>query len=124
MLLLRQRLARQPKYFDGSNNASHIVRVQLRGCEPHPPAVAGESSTLLLTVLNLNDIAVVVDAIDVSGPFEVPLDQPPFELPPGFGSTITVEFEPLQPGQKTGEVILDLNAPPDELRCALSGEAR
>jgi hypothetical protein len=86
--------------------------------------VAGESSELLLTVANYNDIPVRIEHIEVEDPFSTPRERPPIELPAGFGSNMTVLFAPRAPGQKAGELVLYLNAPPDELRCTLSGEAR
>lgn len=98
--------------------------VKLLGCAPHPPAVTGESSELLLTVANYNDVPLRIEHIEVEGPFDTPMERPPIELPAGFGTNMTVVFAPRAPGDKVGELVLYLNAPPDELRCSLSGEAR
>ena len=98
--------------------------VELLGCGPHPPAVAGESSELMLTIANYNRVDLRVEFIDIEAPFSAPLERPPFLLPGGFGSDLTVLFAPRAPGPKVGELVIGLNAPPHELRCALSGEAR
>lgn len=112
-----------------------IARINLNAAgfpEPYLPvdnhdfgvAVVGESLEWGFQALNLGEIVLVIsEAILENENFSVDIGEEGIRIAPGDSAEIAVIFEPVERGEHEAQLLLSVNADPQEISVDLSGQA-
>src|SRR5215831_5253368 len=88
-------------------------RDNVRGLDSHPEVpdsidfgvlAVNQVRAIPISVSNIGQIDLTIDDLQINEPFDVAT--PPDPVPPGGTGEVLVKFQPVQPGDVTGQVIL------------------